>query len=114
MITGAAGSIVSAIIADLAASSGGIFHLLDRVPEPDPADPDLARLASDRDGLKRELAERLRAQGERPTPALVEHELAAAGARAGGAGRAARRPRGRRNRAVSSRSTSPTPRPSER
>ena len=75
-VTGAAGSIVSAITADLAAASGGTFHLLDLVAEPDPTDPDLARFASDRDGLKRELAERIKERGERPTPKLVERELA--------------------------------------
>ena len=37
LVTGAAGSIVSAITADLAAASGGTFYLLDLVPEPDPA-----------------------------------------------------------------------------
>ncbi|MGA2321079.1 MAG: SDR family NAD(P)-dependent oxidoreductase [Solirubrobacteraceae bacterium] len=76
LVTGAAGSIVSAIIADLAAASGGSFHLLDLVPEPDPGDPDLARFTTDRDGLKHELAERIRQRGERPTPKLVERELA--------------------------------------
>ena len=74
-VTGGAGSIVSAITADLAAASGGTFHLLDLVPEPDPTDPDLARFASDRDGLKRELADRIKERGERPTPKLVEREL---------------------------------------
>jgi len=76
LVTGAAGSIVSAIIADLAAASGGSFHLLDLVPEPDPVDPDLARFTTDRDGLKSELADRIRERGERPTPKLVERELA--------------------------------------
>ena len=76
MVTGAAGSIVSAIIADLAAASGGTFHLLDLVPAPDRSDPDLARFTSDKDGLKRDLAERIRERGERPTPKLVERELA--------------------------------------
>ena len=33
-VTGAAGAIVSAIIADLAKASGGIFHLLDLTPDP--------------------------------------------------------------------------------
>jgi acyl transferase domain-containing protein/NAD(P)-dependent dehydrogenase (short-subunit alcohol dehydrogenase family)/acyl carrier protein len=75
LVTGAAGSIVSAITADLAAS-GGTFHLLDLVAEPDPSDPDLARFATDRDALKGELADRIRAQEERPTPKLVERELA--------------------------------------
>ncbi|HEX5820236.1 MAG TPA: SDR family NAD(P)-dependent oxidoreductase, partial [Solirubrobacterales bacterium] len=74
-VTGGAGSIVSAIAADLAAASGGTFHLLDLVPEPDPAHPDLVRFTADRDGLKRELAERIRARGERPTPKLIEREL---------------------------------------
>ncbi|HSR24506.1 MAG TPA: SDR family NAD(P)-dependent oxidoreductase, partial [Candidatus Eisenbacteria bacterium] len=77
VVTGAAGSIVAAIVADLAAASGGDFHLLDLTPEPDPADPDLERFAADREGLKRELAERIRSAGERPTPAMVERRLAA-------------------------------------
>ena len=77
VITGAAGSIVSAITADLAAASGGTFYLLDVVPEPDPNNPDLKRFASDKDGLKRELFARIQARGERATPALVERELAA-------------------------------------
>jgi acyl transferase domain-containing protein/acyl carrier protein/NAD(P)-dependent dehydrogenase (short-subunit alcohol dehydrogenase family) len=76
LITGAAGSIVSAITADLAAASGGIFYLLDLVPEPDPANPDLKRFVTDKDGLKRDLFARIQARGERATPALVEKELA--------------------------------------
>src|SRR5581483_4928771 len=77
VITGAAGSIVSAITSDLAASSGGIFYLLDLVPEPDPNNPDLKRFTTDKDGLKRDLFARIQARGERATPALVEKELAA-------------------------------------
>jgi len=76
LITGAAGSIVSAITADLASASGGTFYLLDLVPEPDPNNPDLKRFLIDRDGLKRELFARIQARGERATPALVEKELA--------------------------------------
>ena len=68
--TGAAGSIVSAIVADLArAAGGGTFHLLDLIPEPDPADPDLAKFANDRDGLKRRARRphhRSAASGPRP------------------------------------------------
>ncbi|HQN07473.1 MAG TPA: SDR family NAD(P)-dependent oxidoreductase [Thermoanaerobaculia bacterium] len=75
LVTGAAGSIVSAITTDLAAASGGTFHLLDLLPEPDRNDPDLARVATDRDALKKEIFERLKAKGERATPALVEKEL---------------------------------------
>jgi len=77
VITGAAGSIVSAITADLAAASGGTFYLLDLAPEPDPANPDLARFVADKDGLKRDLIARLQARGERATPVAVEKELAA-------------------------------------
>jgi NAD(P)-dependent dehydrogenase (short-subunit alcohol dehydrogenase family) len=77
VVTGAAGSITSAITADLAAaSSGGVFHLIDLTPEPDRSDPDLARFATDRDGLKRDIFERIKASGKRATPALVERELA--------------------------------------
>jgi acyl transferase domain-containing protein/acyl carrier protein len=76
VVTGAAGSIVSAITSDLAAASGGTFYLLDIAPEPDPKNPDMARLATDRDGLKRDLFARMQTRGERATPALVEKELA--------------------------------------
>jgi NAD(P)-dependent dehydrogenase (short-subunit alcohol dehydrogenase family) len=81
LITGAAGSIVSAITADLAAASGGTFYLLDLVPKPDPANADLKRfmsgVASEKESLKRDLFARIQARGERATPALVERELAA-------------------------------------
>jgi acyl transferase domain-containing protein/acyl carrier protein len=77
LITGAAGSIVTAITADLAAASGGTFYLLDLVPEPDPSNPDLKRFTSDKDGLKRDLFARIQARGERATPVLVEKELVA-------------------------------------
>jgi acyl transferase domain-containing protein/acyl carrier protein/NAD(P)-dependent dehydrogenase (short-subunit alcohol dehydrogenase family) len=76
LITGAAGSIVSAITADLAAASGATFHLLDLAPAPDPGNADLKRFASDKEGLKRDIFERLKARGERATPAMVEKEMA--------------------------------------
>ncbi|MGH0036322.1 MAG: SDR family NAD(P)-dependent oxidoreductase [Myxococcota bacterium] len=77
VVTGAAGGIVSAIVADLAqGAGGGTFHLLDLVAEPDPGDPELARFQEDRDGLRRDLFERLKAVGERATPVRVERELA--------------------------------------
>jgi NAD(P)-dependent dehydrogenase (short-subunit alcohol dehydrogenase family) len=75
VVTGAAGSIVSAITADLARASGGTFHLLDLVPEPDPGDPDVALFSTDRDALKRLIFERLKDSGERATPAMVDREL---------------------------------------
>jgi NAD(P)-dependent dehydrogenase (short-subunit alcohol dehydrogenase family) len=77
VVTGAAGSIVSAITADLATASGGTFYLLDLVPEPDPENPDLKRFATDKNGMKLDLFLRIQARGERATPALVEKELVA-------------------------------------
>jgi acyl transferase domain-containing protein/NAD(P)-dependent dehydrogenase (short-subunit alcohol dehydrogenase family) len=77
VITGAAGSIVSAITADLAAASGGLFYLLDLVARPDPNNPDLKRFVTDKENFKRDLFARIQARGERATPALVEKELAA-------------------------------------
>jgi acyl transferase domain-containing protein len=74
-VTGAAGAIVSAIVADLAKASSGAFHLLDLTPEPDPADDNLILFATDKDALKKVIAERLAASGKRPTPVLIEREL---------------------------------------
>jgi NADP-dependent 3-hydroxy acid dehydrogenase YdfG len=76
LVTGAAGSIVSAITADLAAACAGTFHLLDLTPTPDAFDPDLRAFRNDRDGLKSTIAERIKAAGERPTPVVIERELA--------------------------------------
>jgi len=77
VVTGAAGSIVSAITADLAAAAGGgIFHLLDLTPAPDRHDPDLAAFRKDRDGLKATIAARMKSAGEKPTPVAIERELA--------------------------------------
>ena len=75
VITGAAGSIVSAITADLARASGGTFHLLDLTPEPDRDDPDLAAYVTDKDALKATLAARMKERGERPTPVAIDKEL---------------------------------------
>ena len=75
LVSGAAGSIVSAITADLASASGGTFHLLDLTPLPDPDDPMLKRYGTDRDGLKPDIAAALKKRGKRPTPVLIEREL---------------------------------------
>ncbi|MCA9551506.1 MAG: SDR family NAD(P)-dependent oxidoreductase, partial [Myxococcales bacterium] len=77
LVTGAAGSITSAIVADLAAAAGGgVFYLLDLAPEPNRADPDLVAFHADPEGLKRTLFERLSAGGEKATPAKVNKLLA--------------------------------------
>jgi NAD(P)-dependent dehydrogenase (short-subunit alcohol dehydrogenase family)/acyl carrier protein len=77
VVTGAAGSIVSAITADLARASGGTFHLVDLTPEPDRDDRDIIAFGADREGLKRTIFDRLKSAGERATPAIVEQQLAA-------------------------------------
>ncbi len=76
VVTGAAGSITSAITADLAGASQGTFHLLDLTPEPDRDDLDIAAFSTDREGLKRTIFERLKAAGDKATPAIVERHLA--------------------------------------
>jgi malonyl CoA-acyl carrier protein transacylase len=76
VVTGSGGAITSAIAADLAKASGATFHLLDLPPAPKTDDPDLDRVSSDREGLKRDLMNRLRsASSERVTPVMVEREL---------------------------------------
>ncbi len=77
LVTGAAGSIVSAITADLAAASGGVFYLLDLTPPPDPGNSDLERVVTDKENLKRDIFERLKLRGERVTPVMVDREMAA-------------------------------------
>jgi hypothetical protein len=61
VVSGAAGSIVSAITADLAVASGGIFHLLDLTPAPDRDDPELAALPRDPRRVEATLAARMKA-----------------------------------------------------
>jgi malonyl CoA-acyl carrier protein transacylase len=78
LVTGAAGSIVSAIVADLArVAGGGGFHLLDLAEKPDPVDADLQLFRKDKESLKRELFARLSAEGKKVTPVMIEKALAA-------------------------------------
>ena len=75
LVTGAAGSIVSAITADLAAASGGVFHLLDLTPAPDPSDPDIVAFRSDRASLKGTIAARMKERGDKPPPVAIAREV---------------------------------------
>lgn len=75
LVTGAAGGITSAIIADLAAASGGTFHLLDIIPTPRSDDPAISVFRMDKESLKQRLIEQSKAAGERPTPAKIEKQL---------------------------------------
>jgi NAD(P)-dependent dehydrogenase (short-subunit alcohol dehydrogenase family) len=75
VVTGAAGSITSAIVKDLA-SKGGTFVLLDLAPAPPADDPDIAMFRSDQAGLMRVLRDRMAETVERVTPAMVKKEMA--------------------------------------
>jgi len=76
-VTGAAGSITSAIVSDLAtAAGGGQFYLLDLAPAPGEDDEDLKAFVRDREALKRTLFERFKAEGTKATPKVIEAELA--------------------------------------
>ncbi len=77
VVTGAAGGITSAITADLAAASGGVFYLLDLTPKPNPDDPNIALFRQDKEALKRKLIEDFRAAGERPTPVMIDRKILA-------------------------------------
>ncbi|HTJ69433.1 MAG TPA: SDR family NAD(P)-dependent oxidoreductase [Actinospica sp.] len=74
-VTGAAGGIVSAIVADLARHAPGTYHLLDLAECPAEDDADARLFDVDREALKLVLAERIKAAGRRPTPVLIEAEL---------------------------------------
>ncbi|MCA9970417.1 MAG: SDR family NAD(P)-dependent oxidoreductase, partial [Anaerolineales bacterium] len=75
LVTGEAGGSTSAIVADLAAASGGTFYLLDLVEAPAADDRRVALFRTDKEALKQELIAAARAAGERPTPALIDKQL---------------------------------------
>jgi malonyl CoA-acyl carrier protein transacylase len=75
VVTGAAGGITSAIVADLAASSGGTFYLLDLVEAPEAGDPHVALLRADRERLKLALIDEAKARGEKPTPVAIDKQI---------------------------------------
>ncbi|MBN1936519.1 MAG: SDR family NAD(P)-dependent oxidoreductase, partial [Anaerolineae bacterium] len=79
LVTGGAGGISVPIVADLAGASLGTFYLTGRTPMPDPTHhPDLARLEGEAlKFLKRDIAQRIKDGGQRPTPVLVDKEIAA-------------------------------------
>ena len=77
VVTGAAGGITSAIVADLASATGGTFYLLDLVSAPDPQDPKLALLRESREKLKAHLIDEARGRGEKPLPPAIEKEILA-------------------------------------
>ncbi len=77
VVTGAAGGITSAIVADLADASGGTFYLLDLVAEPSRKDAKIALIRQGREKLKLALIEEARARGEKPTPVAIDRQIMA-------------------------------------
>jgi len=75
LVTGAAGGITSAIVADLAAASGGAFYLLDLVPEPAQDDPQIALFRQGKDALKAHLIAAAKAGGQKVTPAQIDKQI---------------------------------------
>jgi len=75
VVTGAAGGITSAIVADLAAASGGTFHLLDLVAPPAADDPHVILFRAGREHLKEALIAEAKARGEKPTPVAIDKQL---------------------------------------
>ncbi|NPV74744.1 MAG: SDR family oxidoreductase [Anaerolineae bacterium] len=75
LVSGGTGGITAPIVTDLAQNTGGHFYLLGRSPLPAADDPDLQRLKSDRDGLKKDLMARLAQQGGKATPVEVEQKI---------------------------------------
>ncbi len=75
LISGGSGGIIRPIVEDLVKATQGTFYLLDRAPLPPKDDPDVARLAGDREGLKNDLIARLTKDGKKPTPVQVEGAL---------------------------------------
>jgi NAD(P)-dependent dehydrogenase (short-subunit alcohol dehydrogenase family) len=75
VVTGAAGGITSAIVADLAAASGGTFHLLDLVAPPAPDDAHVALFRAGREQLKEALIAEAKARGDKPTPVAIDRQL---------------------------------------
>ena len=75
-VTGGAGAITVAIVRDLAAASRGTFYLLDaRQMPPESERPLLEKVIQDREGAKRDVFERIKAEKGRATPAQVEEKL---------------------------------------
>ncbi len=75
VVTGAAGGITSAIVADLAAASSGTFYLLDLAGEAKPGDERIRLFRSDREALKKHLIEEAKAKGEKPTPVVIDRRI---------------------------------------
>ncbi len=75
LVTGGSGGIIAPVVTDLAQNCGGIFYLVGVEHLPDRNDPDLPKLKSDRNGLKKDLIARLSTPDNKATPAQVDQHL---------------------------------------
>ncbi|MBN2498504.1 MAG: SDR family oxidoreductase, partial [Deltaproteobacteria bacterium] len=75
VITGGTGGVAPAVAADLASRCGGTYYLLGRTAPAGPEDEACALLARDRAALRQKLIARLKASGERLTPARIERDM---------------------------------------
>jgi NAD(P)-dependent dehydrogenase (short-subunit alcohol dehydrogenase family) len=75
LVTGGSGGIIAPVITDLAQNCGGTFYLVGVEHLPDRNDPDLPRLKSDRNGLKKDLMTRMSTPDNKATPAQVDQHL---------------------------------------
>ena len=76
LVSGGTGGITGPVVLDLASSVAGTFYLLGRNPLPSRTDPDLLRLKTSRDALKKEWSQP-GADGKKATLVEVEARLAA-------------------------------------
>lgn len=75
LVTGGSGGIIAPVVTDLAQNCGGTFYLVGVEHLPDRNDPDLPRLKSDRNGLKKDLMARLSTPDNKATPAQIDQYL---------------------------------------
>jgi malonyl CoA-acyl carrier protein transacylase len=77
VVSGGTGDIIRPILTDLAQVTRGTFYLLNRNTLPDPGNPELARLVSDRAELQKDMHARFAADGKKATPLEVEKAMLA-------------------------------------
>jgi malonyl CoA-acyl carrier protein transacylase len=75
LVSGGSSGIIGPIATELARVVQGTFYLLVRTPVPSAEEQN--RLAADRDGLKKEVQEKMKSAGRKATPLEVEHALEA-------------------------------------
>ena len=75
LVSGGSAGILGPVLIDLARSNLGTYYLLGRSSLPDPSDPDLDRVMTDRVALKNDLMKRMTQEKKKVTPVEVEQKL---------------------------------------